>query len=121
LTIELTPAQGAESLRSCSEITYLTSPENNSLRSRAPELHSTKDTLLTLNTCLRRITAALQCARPCIASPYLASLQQPLGYWYKGCASDAHYPINFVVKHPNLVSLSTRPALRRCKPANQSH
>jgi hypothetical protein len=26
LTIELTPAQGAASLRSCSEITYLTSP-----------------------------------------------------------------------------------------------
>jgi hypothetical protein len=40
LTIELTPAQGAASLRSCSELTYLTSPENNSLRSRAPELHS---------------------------------------------------------------------------------
>jgi hypothetical protein len=26
LTIELTPAQGAESLRSCSELTYVTSP-----------------------------------------------------------------------------------------------
>ena len=27
-----------------------------------------KDTLLALNTCLHRIAAALQCARPCIAS-----------------------------------------------------
>ena len=26
---------------------------------------------------------------------------------------DAHYPINFVVKHPNLLALSRRPALRR--------
>jgi hypothetical protein len=28
-----------------------------------------------------------------------AALRRPV----RGCASDAHYPINFVVKHPNLV------------------
>jgi hypothetical protein len=28
---------------------------------------------------------------------------KPCGLLVRGCASDAHYPINFVVKHPNLL------------------
>jgi hypothetical protein len=41
------------------------------------------------------------------------SFQLPRGGWYEEQAPDALYPINFVVKHPNLVVLSRRPALRR--------
>jgi len=47
LTIELTPAQGAESLRSCSELTYSPPLRVTPSRSRAQQVTSPKDTLLT--------------------------------------------------------------------------
>ena len=48
LTIELTPAQGAESLRSCSEITYVKSALRvTRLCSRTARVTTPKDTLLT--------------------------------------------------------------------------
>ena len=60
------------------------------------------------------LTAALQCARPCIASSIAASLQSRLAArLVRGCALDTHYPINFVVKHPNPFVLTRRPALGR--------
>jgi hypothetical protein len=86
LTIELTPSSRSASLRSCSELTYLTSPENNSLRSRAPELHSTKDTLLTLNTCIRCSNLSLQPYNVLglvLRHPGNLSFQPPHGRWYE--------------------------------------
>jgi hypothetical protein len=67
-----------------------------------------KDTLITLNTCIRRdLAAALQCARPCISvilrripSVRLAAA------WYGEALQMRYYPINFVVKHPNLFVFS---------------
>jgi len=116
LTIELTPAQGAESLRSCSEIIYIIRLRMTRY-AHALSSHTPKDTLLTLNTCIRRISAALQCARPCNCVILLRIPSVALRLPVRGCALDAHYPINFVVKHPNLSVLPVRLALRRLKPA----
>jgi hypothetical protein len=49
------------------------------------------------------------------------SFQLPHGGWYEEQALDALYPINFVVKHPNLLVVARRrPALRRWETCHNS-
>src|ERR1035437_9294747 len=100
----------------------LTSPENNLhsnlLRSRAGQITilgcTPKDTLITLNTCIRRgrychdptMCSALYCA---IINRIPSAALRPL---VRGYASDAHYPINFVVKDPAFSTIE-KAALRR--------
>jgi len=62
-----------------------------------------KDTLLALNTlpdppCGGSLLVLGLVLRHLNPHP----IGEPCGLPVRGCASDAHYPINFVVKHPNL-------------------
>jgi len=109
LTIELTPAQGCVTAI-LFELTWYIRLESNPLRSRAHRTATPKDTLLALNTCIRRITAALQCARPCIALYVRIPSVGLSALWYEDAAFESHYPINFIVKHQ---TFSRRRALRR--------
>jgi hypothetical protein len=43
------------------------------------------------------------------------SRQLPCGGWYEGFMPDAHYPINFVVKHQCLLSKARPEAVETCR------
>ena len=119
LTIELTPAQEAESLQSCSKLTYIIRLERNSLCSRTHRVTTPKDTLLTLNTLPEPShDDSLLVLGLVLRHPDTYPFQLPCGGRYEGEEPDAHYPINFVVKDPRLVELSRRPrpeAVETCR------
>jgi hypothetical protein len=80
--------------------------------------HTPKDTLLTLNTLPESshddsLLVLGLVSRHLNMHPF----SKPCGPLVRGYASDALYPINFVVKHPNHLDLQRWPALRRLKPA----
>jgi hypothetical protein len=110
LTIELTPAQGAESLRSCSKSILIFRLEISGTLTRCRSF-LLKNTLLTFEhfpshrNPSRDRSGKPKCARPCINSirfsiydPDYSESQLTELYWF--------YPINFIVKEPDDTSFS---------------
>jgi hypothetical protein len=115
LTIELTPAQGAESLRSCFKVN-LSPPLSAHRSAHANRSQSPKDTLLHLNTCLSQyMTQLLVLGLVCIRLWKLTPTHAPRG-------GQIGFP-KYVTQSISLSNIQTflyvekRPALRLLKPA----
>jgi hypothetical protein len=107
LTIELTPAQGAESLRSCSKSIYSPPLSVNRL-AHANRFTSPKDTLHNMNTSRPQLTCSYISLCSALYVNASENLHRPMRLTADKWDFQMRYPINFVVKYRNLLALSQK-------------